>query len=459
MTTTAVRQSLTSFNPATGEPVGEVPITPVEEIPAVVARARQALPSWRALSLAERVERIAAARPHFLERGEELGLLLTNEMGKPLPEGVGEVKSCGYGLLEEAQEIAAALEPEPKEDARTRTTLFFDPFGVCAAISPWNFPIAMPHSLVLPALVAGNTVVLKPSEETPLIAQAYVDILNEHLPPGVLQIVHGADTQGKALVEADVDLIAFTGSRETGKEILAAASGGLKRVVLELGGKDPMVVLKDADIPAAARFATINSFRNAGQVCVSTERIYVDRAIAGEFQKAMVAIAESMTLGKGTDEGVRVGPMVSRRQKEHVLRQVEDAVRQGAKVIHGGGPREGNFVEPTILWDVTHEMDVMREETFGPVACVHTFETEEEAVALANDTPFGLGASVFGGDEEHAWGVARQLDAGMIGVNKGCGGASGSPWVGAKQSGYGYHSSKEGHRQFAQVRVLSSPRR
>jgi succinate-semialdehyde dehydrogenase/glutarate-semialdehyde dehydrogenase len=220
-----------------------------------------------------------------------------------------------------------------------------------------------------------------------------------------------------------------------------------------------MVVLKDADIPAAARFATINSFRNAGQVCVSTERIYVDRAIAGEFQKAMVAIAESMTLGKGTDEGVRVGPMVSRRQKEHVLRQVEDAVRQGAKVIHGGGPREGNFVEPTILWDVTHEMDVMREETFGPVACVHTFETEEEAVALANDTPFGLGASVFGGDEEHAWGVARQLDAGMIGVNKGCGGASGSPWVGAKQSGYGYHSSKEGHRQFAQVRVLSSPRR
>ena len=459
MTTIATRQTLTSFNPATGESVGEVGITPVAEIPRIVARAREALRSWRRLSHQERVVKIAAAGPRFLERGEELGMLLTNEMGKPLPEAIGEVRSCGHGLLEEAREIAAALEPELREDARTRTTLYHDPFGVCAAIAPWNFPMAMPHSLVLPALVAGNTVVLKPSEETPLVAQAYVDILNEYLPEGVLQIVHGADTQGRALVEAEVDLIAFTGSRETGKNILAAAAGGLKRVVLELGGKDPMIVLKDADIGAAARFATINSFRNAGQVCVSTERIYVDRTVAGEFQKAMVTIAESMTVGKGTDEGVRVGPMVSIRQKEHVLRQVEDAVRQGAQVVYGGGAREGNFVEPTILWNVSHEMDVMREETFGPVACVQTFDTEDEAVALANDTPFGLGAAVFGGDEEHAWSVARQLDAGMIGVNKGCGGASGSPWVGAKQSGYGYHSSNEGHRQFAQVRVVSSPRK
>lgn len=459
MTTSATGQMLASFDPATGDLVGEVPITPVAEIPEVAARARAASKSWRALSLQGRVARIAAAGPDFLERGEELGALLTREMGKPLSEGIGEVKSCGYGLLEEAQEIAKALEAEPREDSRTRSTLYFDPFGVCAAISPWNFPIAMPHSLVLPALVAGNTVVLKPSEETPLIAQAYVDVLNRHLPAGVLQIVHGADTQGKALVEADVDLIAFTGSRETGKKILAAASVGLKRVVLELGGKDPMIVLRDADLQAAARFATINSFRNAGQVCVSTERIYVDQSVAGEFQAAMLAIAQSMPVGKGTEEGVRVGPMVSRRQKEHVLRHVEDAVRRGARVIYGGGSREGNFVEPTILWDVNHEMEVMREETFGPIACVQTFSSEDEAVSLANDTPFGLGASVFGGDEEHAWSVARQLDAGMIGVNKGCGGASGSPWVGAKQSGYGYHSSRDGHRQFAQVRVVSSPKK
>ncbi|MCA9757380.1 MAG: aldehyde dehydrogenase [Candidatus Eisenbacteria bacterium] len=459
MTTTATRQTLASYDPATGDLVGEVPVTSVDDIPAVVARARAALDGWRNLSAEERCAKIGAAGPRFLERADELGRLLTREMGKPLAEGTGEVKSCGYGLEEEAREIAAALEPESLEDTRTRTTVYHDAFGVCAAISPWNFPIAMPHSLVLPALVAGNTVILKPSEETPLIAQAYVDILNEVLPDGVLQIVHGADTQGKALVESDVDLIAFTGSRETGKKILASASAGLKRVVLELGGKDPLVVLSDADVDAAARFAAINSFRNAGQVCVSTERIYVHSSIADRFRSALVAVAESLPVGNGIEDGVRVGPMVSSRQKQHVLRQVEDAVRRGAQVVYGGTAREGNFVDPTVLWNVDHEMDIMREETFGPVACVQTFETNDEAVGLANDTPFGLGATVFGGDEENALAVARRLDAGMIGVNKGCGGASGSPWVGAKQSGYGYHSSKEGHRQFTQVRIVSSPKK
>ncbi|MEZ4649899.1 MAG: aldehyde dehydrogenase family protein [Candidatus Eisenbacteria bacterium] len=459
MTTTATEQTLPSYDPATGELVGEVPVTPVQEIAAVVARARAALPAWQGLPATERIRMIGAAGPRFLERGDELGRLLTREMGKPLAEGTGEVKSCGYGLEEEAREIAEALEPEILEDSRTRTTVYHDAFGVCVAISPWNFPIAMPHSLVLPALVAGNTVILKPSEETPLIAQAYVDVLNEFLPAGVLQIVHGADTQGKALVESDVDLIAFTGSRETGKKILASASGGLKRVVLELGGKDPLVVLSDADVDSAARFAAINSFRNAGQVCVSTERIYVHESIAEEFKSALIAVAESLPVGNGVDEGVRVGPMVSARQKQHVLGQVEDAVRKGAKVVFGGTARDGNFVDPTVLWDVDHQMDIMREETFGPVACVQTFETNDEAVALANDTPFGLGATVFGGDEDNALAVARRLDAGMIGVNKGCGGAAGSPWVGAKQSGYGYHSSKEGHRQFTQVRIVSAPKK
>ena len=315
----------------------------------------------------------------------------------------------------------------------------------------------MPHSLVLPALMAGNAVLLKPSEETPLIAQAYADALNAVLPTHLLQVVHGADAQGKALVASSVDLIAFTGSRGAGKHILGAAAPGLKRVILELGGKDPMIVLDDADLEAAAVFAARNSYRNAGQVCVSTERIYVHERVAGPFLDLLGAKTREVRQGPGTDDGVEVGPMVNARQRDHVLRQIDAAVQSGARVVAGGSGHHGNFVRPTLLADLSPDMEIMREETFGPVACVRTFRTDDDAVREANDTPFGLGAVVFG-EAEHALRVARGLDAGMIGVNKSCGGASGAPWVGAKESGYGYHSSKAGHRQFAQARVVSVPK-
>jgi succinate-semialdehyde dehydrogenase/glutarate-semialdehyde dehydrogenase len=270
-------------------------------------------------------------------------------------------------------------------------------------------------------------------------------------------VIHGADAVGKALVDSDVDLIAFTGSRETGKKILAAAAGGLKRVVLELGGKDPMIVLEDADLEAAARFAVHNSFRNAGQVCVSTERIYVDRSVAAAFEELMAKFTAEIKVGDGTEEGVSVGPMINDRQRDHVLRQIDAAVSGGARVVAGGTGHRGPFLMPTVLSDTTDRMEIMREETFGPVTCIAGFDTPEEAVRMANDTPFGLGAVVFGRDETRAAAVARRLEAGMIGINKSCGGAAGSPWVGAKQSGYGFHSSRDGHRQFAQTRVVSLP--
>lgn len=448
---------LVSFNPANGEEVGRVPITPAAEVGEVVARARAARGSWAELSPRERAAVLAPAGNRLAERAEELGALLTREMGKPLREGIGEVRGCGRSLEKSAGEMAEAFEPEPLEDDHTRSMLYFDPFGVCAAITPWNFPLAMPHWMVLPALMAGNTVVLKPSEETPLIAQAYVDTLTEFLPQDVLQIVHGADEQGRALVDADVDLIAFTGSRETGKKIMQAAAGSLKRVILELGGKDPLIVLEDADLDRAARFAVQNSFRNAGQVCVSTERIYVQESIAPQFEERMAKLMAEMKVGPGDQEGSEIGPMINERQRDHVLAQIDAAVRMGARVAAGGG-HEANFVRPTLLTGLREDMAIMREETFGPVACVVHFQDPEDAVRQANDTPFGLGAAVFGGDPERTRAVARRLEAGMIGINKGCGGASGSPWVGAKQSGYGYHGSKAGHRQFAQARVLSEPR-
>ncbi|MCA8960197.1 MAG: aldehyde dehydrogenase [Planctomycetes bacterium] len=452
---------LRSYDPATGELVGEVPVTPSDRVPDVVAAARAAQPGWARLSAGERAKCLAPAGERLVARAEELGTLLTREMGKPLREGIGEVRGCGASLASSAAEIAEALAPDHLEDEHTVSTIHHDPFGVCAAITPWNFPLAMPHWMVLPSLVAGNTVVLKPSEETPLIAQAYVDVLNEVLPPDVLHVIHGADDQGKALVGASVDLIAFTGSRETGAAILAAAALGLKRVVLELGGKDPLIVLDDADIEAAAQFAVSNSFRNAGQVCVSTERIFVAKEVASALLDRMTALLGELSVGNGMTDGTRVGPMISARQRDHVRRQVDDAVSRGARVVAQAvytGDHADRFVPPIILTDLDDDMDIMREETFGPVACVCAVDSVDEAVRRANDTPFGLGAAVFGGDRARALDVARRLDAGMIGINKGCGGAAGSPWVGAKQSGYGYHGSKAGHRQFAQARVVSLPK-
>ncbi len=451
-------ERLSSLDPATGEVVGTVEMTPVEAIPTLVAEAATAQRSWGRLTPTARAEILATAEPRLRERIEELGTLVTREMGKPLPEGKGEAKYGVDSFVPALREIAASLEPIVREDERTASRLRFDPLGVAAVITPWNFPILMPQESVLPALVAGNAVLFKPSEETPLVGEAWASPIVEALEAaghrGVLRVVHGDERQGKAMVRADVQLVVFTGSRAAGADILEASGAGLKRVILELGGKDPLVVLEDADVEAAAAFATRNCFRNAGQVCVSTERIYVASPIAERFTSLLVEKAAALKQGAGTEPGVAVGPMVHARQKAMVLRQIEDAVRRGATLLLGGTSGEGNFVPPTVLSNLDHSMPIMREETFGPVACVMTFSTDEEAIDLANDSPYALGGAVFG-SEARAEAVADRLTPGMVGVNRGCGGAEGTPWVGARHSGYGYRGGPEGHRQFAQVRVVS----
>lgn len=449
---------LSSIDPATREVVGSVPLTPIAEVPAIVARARAAQPAWEALGFEKRAALLREAYRAFEENAEALGRLITREMGKPLAQATGEARSLARGIEDELREIGEALAPELLEDERFVSAIHHDAFGVCASITPWNFPLSMPHTMVLPALAAGNTVVFKPSEETPLCGQAYADALNAVLPEGVLLVVHGAEAQGRALVEADVDLIAFTGSREAGKNILGAASGRLKRVVLELGGKDPLIVLDDADLEKAAKFAASNSYRNAGQVCVSTERIFVDEKVAERFERLLAAETGKVKVGSGLEPGIDVGPMVNARQRDHVIAHVEDALAHGATLLAGGTDADGNFLRPTLLTGVTDDMRIAREETFGPVACVSRFTSDDEAIARANDTPYGLGAVVFGGSPVRARGVARRLKAGMIGINKSVGGVGGTPWVGARESGYGFHGSRDGHRQFTQVRVVTEPK-
>lgn len=443
-----------STNPATGTEVGRVETTPVDTIPAIVQRARAAQPAWAAMTFDERVALLRKGGESLRSRSSEVSDLLTREMGKPLSDARGEVRWIEGAFASDLAELEEALKPEVREASGRRTTVYRDPYGVAVCISPWNFPLAMPHQQVLPALAAGNTVILKPSEETPLVGQAYADCLLPHLPPGVLQVVHGDDAQGKALVASDVDLVVFTGSRAAGVHILGEASKQLKRVILELGGKDPLVVLDDADVSAAAKFAAQNSFRNAGQVCVSTERIYVAEPVHDAFVEALVAAAKTMTVGDGRADGTQIGPMVSVTQKAHVKRQVAEALADGAALAWQEGTDEGQFLGPVVLTQCRHDMKIAREETFGPVACVYRVLDDSEAVRLANDTPYGLGAVVYGGSER-ARAVARQMTAGMVGVNQGLASVGSTPWVGARQSGYGFHSGVEGHRQFAQVRVVS----
>jgi acyl-CoA reductase-like NAD-dependent aldehyde dehydrogenase len=446
---------LKSYNPANGEVVGEVRVTPTSEIPALVTRARAAQKGWDALGLEERAEVIRKASAIFAERAQANGEIMTREMGKPLKEAVGEAKSVGH-MDHELDEMVAALSPEVVEDPRLRSTIYHDPLGVVGAITPWNFPMSMPAWMILPALAAGNTVIFKPSEETPLCGQAYADALNEVLPEDVLIVVHGADDQGKAIVQSDVDMIAFTGSREVGKHIMREAAGTLKRVVLELGGKDPMIVLEHADITKAAKFAMWNSFRNAGQVCVSTERIFVLDSVAEEFESALAEMTATMKIGDGMDNP-DMGPMVNSVQRDHVLSQLDAAISAGAKVLVGGEGHHDNFIIPTVLTDVTEDMDIACTETFGPVAVVTRVSSVDEAVDKANNTHFGLGAVVFGEDTDDTAAVARRLTAGMIGMNRAAGGAVGTPWVGARQSGLGFHKSPDGHKQFTQARVVTAP--
>ncbi len=456
--TTATTTTLESINPATGASIGSVDVTPVEHIDTAVAHASKAQIAWSAMSVKERADLLRPAADAIAARADELGDLITAEMGKPQKEGRGEAAYAGSGLPGLLDSLVAALQPEHLEDDAVDTTLYYDPFGVCGVITPWNFPFLMPQQTVIPALIAGNTVVMKPSEETPLVGQAFADVYNEFLPEDVLQIVHGDEAQGKALVQSDVNLIAFVGSRAAGQHILQAAGGGLKRVILELGGKDPMIVLDDADVDEAADFAVLNSFRNCGQVCVSTERIYVEDGIADDFEQAVLQRVAELKVGDGAEEGTTIGPMVSAQQKAMVLEQLEVAKQQGAVVACGDSPMDGNYVTPTVLTGLDHSMNIMRDETFGPIACIMRVRNEDQALELANDTPYGLGAAVFGTDLERAGNVARRMTAGMVGINKGCGGAKGSPWVGAQQSGYGFHGGPHGHRQFTQVRIVSVPK-
>ena len=436
-------------DPSTGEEIGRAPLMNEDDVAAAVERARLAQPAWAKLSYRERARFILRAREAVLEQLEEIAKLISRETGKPPTEAISMEIVPTLDLMHYFAHNTAQLLDRKKIDlaqynymARS-SYIFYKPLGVVGIISPWNFPWATPLDEVVMALMAGNAVVVKPSELTPLTALKIADVFKQaQLPDGLLEIVTGDGSTGAALVETGVNKIMFTGSVNTGKRVAEAAAKHLTPVVLELGGKDPMIVLEDADVENAARAAIWGAFCNSGQACASIERCYVHESIAQRFTDLVVKETQLLKQDKASADAIDIGAMSNERQLLIVEDHLADAVERGARVRTGGhrlSHAGGWFHEPTVVTDVDHSMKLMRDETFGPVLPIMTFTTDAEAVGLANDSMYGLTASVFTRDLSRGRRLAEQIEAGTVMINEVVytHAVAQTPWGGVKQSGYG----------------------
>ena len=459
---------LQSFDPATGELIGEVPITPpaaVESVAQEVARIQQ---GWALVPLPERLRVIGRAGQVLLRRHDEIALAITRENGKTFVEsGIVEVANGVTSLDWVARWGLRYLSPERLAEhpltKHKRHWIVYNPLGVVGIISPWNFPLIIPLGEVAQALAAGNGVLLKPSENTPLSGNLIAELFAEAgLPDGLLRVIHGRGETGAALCDAGpVRKIFFTGSGTTGRQVMRAAAKHGKPVMLELGGKDPAIVCADADLDRTVDGILWAGLMTCGQTCAGVERIYVDRRVHGDFVSRLVEGAERILPGDPKDPLTQMGPMNNDMQYGKVVEQLEDAVAKGA-TAECGGPIEvpglsGKFVAPVVLTGVDHSMDVMTDETFGPLLPVMAFDTEDEALRLANDSPYGLGASVWSRDLRRARMIADRIDSGMVWINDATysHGLAYTPWGGVKESGTGVTHSKHGFYEMTNKRLVA----
>ncbi|MEM1103542.1 MAG: NAD-dependent succinate-semialdehyde dehydrogenase [Pseudomonadota bacterium] len=445
-------------NPATNEPIGTVPKAGRAETARAIAAASDAFQTWRSVSVEERATALRRIYEALMDNQDALGRMLTEEMGKPLAEAKGEI-AFGARFFrwfgEEARRIYGDVIPSPFPGSRIVVTK--EPVGVVGAITPWNFPNSMLARKIAAALAAGCAIVAKPASQTPYSGLAYGDLaLEAGLPAGLVNVVTGSASEIAAEMCENPVLrkITFTGSTEVGKRLAAQAAAHMKRVSMELGGNAPFLVFDDADIDAAVQGAMISKFRNAGQTCVCANRILVQSGIYDAFAEKLAAAVRALQVGDGMEEGVTQGPLIDASAVEKVQEHIDDALFHGGSVIEGGGPHErgGLFFQPTVVAGAERSMKIFSEETFGPVAPLFKFETEEEAIALANDTEYGLACYAYTRDLGRAWRLSERLEYGMVGVNEGLLSTEVAPFGGVKDSGMGREGSKYGVEDYMNIK-------
>ncbi|CAM3748473.1 NAD-dependent succinate-semialdehyde dehydrogenase [Parendozoicomonas haliclonae] len=451
--------TLSVVNPATGELLGHIPTQTEAEIEQAISLAEEAGNSWKQKTAKERALVLQRWYRLVMDNQNDLARLMTLEQGKPLAEAKGEV---AYGasfiewFAEEAKRACGDTIPGHTGDRRLLTIK--QPVGVVGAITPWNFPLAMITRKAAPALAAGCSFVCKPANQTPLTAYAVVELAYQAgIPKDLLQLVihQSPEVVGRVLCASEtVRKLSFTGSTRVGRLLARDCAPTIKRMSLELGGNAPFVVFDDADIDAAVSGALASKFRNAGQTCVCANRFYIHDDVYDAFMDKFIAAVDQLTLGNGLDESVFVGPVIEASAKQRLQRLVERTVEQGSRVVKGGQPQDGLFVEPTILADVEQHMDIVQEEIFGPVAPVLRFSSDEQLIAMANDTIYGLAAYFYSRDISRIWRVAEALDYGMVGINEGVMSTEVAPFGGVKQSGLGREGAREGIEEYLETKYL-----
>ncbi|MCH7822910.1 MAG: NAD-dependent succinate-semialdehyde dehydrogenase [Proteobacteria bacterium] len=453
-------ETLAVIDPATGKTIAQIAKCGTAETHRAISAAERALVGWRQKTAKERAAVLRRWFTLMMEAQADLAQILTAEQGKPLAESMGEI---AYGanyiewFAEEAKRIYGDTIPHPSNDKRI--VVIKQPVGVVACITPWNFPNAMLTRKIAPALAAGCTVVCKPASETPLSAFAIAELADRAgVPAGVINVVAGITREIGTEMTSNpiVRKLTFTGSTAVGKMLIEQCAGTVKRTSMELGGNAPFIVFDDADLDEAIKGAMICKFRNAGQTCVCANRFLVQDGIYEDFAARLKEATAGLTLGQGTDEGVTVGPLINEKAANDVIGFVEDAVAKGAKIAIGGGRSDlgTRFVEPTVLTEVSDDMRVFREEIFGPVAPLFRFKTEEEAIAMANDTEFGLACYFYSRDIGRIWRVAEGLEYGIVGINEGLISNEMAPFGGIKESGQGREGSKYGLDDYLEIKYM-----